>query len=141
MNRNFALIAEGDVFEVIRIAANSPITERWYAGLSSNPLFIECTDYHVIPGCTYDGNNFYEASDLEKNNPLPLNIEEGNSNRVYAGIVGEDVFGTMTVLEPMDNFNMVVAGMASNPKCIECTQNPLVDVGWTWDGQNFNPPL
>lgn len=141
MNRYFALISDGDVFEVIRISENTPIAERYYAGLSSDPNFIECTGYNVTPGYFYDNGNFYSNIDLEKNNPLSKNDEDDNLNKIYAFIKDGDIFGTMTVLKTDNAFDMIVAGMSSNPKCIESTSNLSVDIGWTWDGQKFNPPL
>jgi hypothetical protein len=59
--RRFIFIAEGDVF--MEFQFDDEITGRsataWAAGLLSNPTIVEVTNMpDVVPGWTWDGNNF-----------------------------------------------------------------------------------
>lgn len=35
----------------------------------------------------------------------------------------------------------LAAALSSDPKVIEVSPDSPVGIGWTWDGQNFNPPV
>ena len=59
----FAFIVDGEVFTISNISTddpNIPQTERVVAGLQSNPIVVEFTDYEgeVGLGYTWDGTNF-----------------------------------------------------------------------------------
>ena len=66
MNRKFALIAEGDVFMVLTI--NDEISpqqsERWVAGLNSNPVVVEFPAEEPIDvGWTYSNGEFIQPAE------------------------------------------------------------------------------
>ena len=58
--RKFAWIAEGDVFGVMTIPEeqNPEAAQRLIAGMSSNPIVVECTGTDVEHGWTWDGEAF-----------------------------------------------------------------------------------
>ncbi len=65
MHRKFALIAEGDVFMVLTI--NDEIdpekSERWVAGLNSNPIVVEFSAGESIDtGWTYSNGEFTQPT-------------------------------------------------------------------------------
>ena len=35
----------------------------------------------------------------------------------------------------------LAAALSSDPKVVEVEPDSVVGIGWTWDGQNFNPPV
>ena len=66
MNRNFALIAEGDVFMVLTIndEINPERSERWVAGLNSNPIAVEFSAEESIDvGWTYSNGEFTQPTE------------------------------------------------------------------------------
>jgi hypothetical protein len=61
----------------------------------------------------------------------------------YAVIAGEDVFSILSFNEDESvnpNAPRLVAGFSSDPKIVEIDPESFINVGWTWDGSNFNPP-
>jgi len=65
MHRKFALIAEGDVFMVLTI--NDEIdpekSERWVAGLNSNPIVVEFSaEESIDTGWTYSNGEFTQPT-------------------------------------------------------------------------------
>jgi hypothetical protein len=140
--RLFVVIADGDVFNKIVIPSEVEISARYYAGLSSNPKFINCTGLGVQVTDVWDGTNFYHLTDVEKSNPLvTVNVEELEQKVQYALVSDLDVFGKMTLSADDPTFEMIKAGMESSPVCVESTSTPSVDVGWSWDGTEFHPPV
>jgi hypothetical protein len=140
--RLFVLVVEGDVFNKIIIPHDIPIAERYYAGLSSNPIFVDCNGLDVKIHSIWDGTHFYASGDIEKTNPI-IDIDERDidGKAQFALVVEEEVFGKITLAADDPNFEIFKAGMSSNPVCIESTDYPMVDVGWTWDGSEFHPPV
>jgi hypothetical protein len=139
----FALITEGDIFEIFVISPNWPIAEQFYAGLSSSPKFVECTGLEIKSGFLWDGNSFFHFSDIEKNNPIIFdkNILNNTEVATFACIAENEVFGTVTYTSDLQNFEMACAGFRSDPICIEIPNDSNADIGWTWDGQQFIPAI
>lgn len=54
-------------------------------------------------------------------------------------LVGNDVASRISIggtpLSPR-----MIAAWRSNPTIVEVDPDSPVEVGWTWDGENFNPP-
>lgn len=140
--RLFVLVVEGDVFYKIIIPEEAPVAERYYAGFSSNPIFVDCNGLNVRVHSIWDGTHFYASDDTEKANPI-VDIDERDidGKAQVAVIVEGEVFGKMTLPADDPNFELFKAGILSNPVCIESTSYPMVDVGWTWDGTEFHPPV
>ena len=66
MHRKFALIAEGDVFMVLTIndEINPEQSERWVAGLNSNPVVVEFPEEESIGvGWTYSNGEFTQPAE------------------------------------------------------------------------------
>ena len=66
MNRKFALIAEGDVFMVLTIndEINPQQSERWVAGLNSNPVVVEFSAEEPIDvGWIYSNGEFAQPTE------------------------------------------------------------------------------
>lgn len=61
--------------------------------------------------------------------------------RAFAFIVDGDVIGTIHVPSTSPTHQRFWAGLASNPIVVEATGIPNVQFGWTYDGENFIPPL
>ena len=69
MNKGYAFIVENDVFYTMFFPESLSIANRWIAGLSSSPNFVECSLYtEVCVGATWNNNNFYLC--ILKNNFL-----------------------------------------------------------------------
>jgi hypothetical protein len=142
LDKSYVLVVENDVFYKMSFSSTLPIGDRWTAGLSSSPQFVEATFYsEVCVGATWVNNNFYLPEDTEKLNPLLPANEEGQLVK-FAAIVDEDVFGIVSF---PDDFSPELvaplrAAFLSSPIVIECENNNPVQVGWTWDGSTFIPP-
>lgn len=66
MHRKFALIAEGDVFMVLTIndEINPQQSERWVAGLNSNPVVVEFSAEEPIDiGWAYSNGEFTQPTE------------------------------------------------------------------------------
>jgi hypothetical protein len=61
--------------------------------------------------------------------------------RRFAFIVDGEVVGTIHIPTVAPNYERLWAGLSSNPTVVESTDNPDVQFGWTYDGQNFAAPL
>lgn len=62
----------------------------------------------------------------------------------FALVAGNDVFSIMSINseDPNPIVPRLIAGMQSNPITLDVTNdNPDINVGWTWDGECFIPPL
>lgn len=143
MNKGYAFIVENDVFYTMFFPESLSIANRWVAGLSSSPNFVECSLYpEVCVGAVRSNNNFYLPTDL--NTPL-LEIDPGAPQYAFkvAAMVDEEVFGLITF--PIEDFTSEMidylrAGFSSSPIVIECSSETSINTGWTWDGLNFYPP-
>lgn len=62
--------------------------------------------------------------------------------RQFAWIVDGDVFSVIVIPEEKnpDAAARIIAGMLSNPIVVESTGTDVTH-GWTWDGENFKPPV
>jgi len=57
----------------------------------------------------------------------------------FAIVVNGSVKGFFTFVP---NLELEIAGFSSDPKAVEITDLEIKpSVGWTWDGNNFNPPV
>lgn len=140
--RLFVLVVEGDVFNKIVIPHDIPISGRYYAGLSSDPIFIDCNGLDIGIHSLWDGIHFYKPDDIEKTSPIiEIDIRDIDGKAQFAAIADGEVFGKITLPADDHNFELFKAGMSSNPICIESTNFPMVEVGWTWDGTEFHPPV
>jgi len=61
-SQKFALVVDGEVFMLIQYDESIPLSERWTAGLNSNPVVVDCTaiNQNPINGWLWDGENFSE---------------------------------------------------------------------------------
>lgn len=143
LDKSYVFVVENDVFYKMSFPSHIPIADRWIAGLSSEPQFVECNQYPgVCVGATWLNNNFYLPEDTEKLTPL-LPSDEAGQGLKLAAIIGEDVFGLISFPEdefPADYTAPLRAAFLSSPVIIECGQDSPVGVGWTWDGSTFSPP-
>jgi hypothetical protein len=60
--------------------------------------------------------------------------------RKFAFIVDGEVAGVIGVPNTFSDHEKQWAVLSSEPIVIESTNNPDVDSGWTYDGQNFIAP-
>jgi hypothetical protein len=60
--------------------------------------------------------------------------------KIFAFIVDGDVVATFHIPNSAPNYERLWAGLSSNPTVVESTENPTVQFGWTYDGQNFIAP-
>ena len=143
MNKGYAFIVENDVFYTMFFPESLSIANRWIAGLSSSPNFVECSLYpEICVGAVRSNNNFYLPTNLDT--PL-LEINPSAPEYAFkvAAMVDDEVFGLITF--PVEDFNSGMidylrAGFSSSPIVIECSSETSIDTGWTWDGLNFYPP-
>jgi hypothetical protein len=61
--------------------------------------------------------------------------------RRYAFVTEGDVFLVMEIGEKTTHSEMLVAAFDSGPQIIDATGNSGVQLGWTWDGTTFQPPV
>lgn len=62
------------------------------------------------------------------------------ATKVFAFIVGNEVFGTLTIPDHAPNYDRLVAGLSSDPVVVDSTSTEGVTFGWTYDGNNFIAP-
>ena len=140
-----AFLADNEEFWIFDLTPN-PFKNRYLAGLLNNPVFVNTTTHASLEvGDIYDNGIFYKADDLEKNNPVQpaqgLSNAQGNSLIYISFISNNSIFGIVQFDPDNAINNLVIPGIQSNAICIDVTANPEVEVGWTWDGQFFNPPM
>lgn len=147
MIRCFALVVEDDVFHKLIMDEDHPIGAKWSAALLSGVKFIKINDFaQVKPGFLYNNGNFYDREDLEMLNPILGETSDDPNRNQYAGVIDNDVIGIMTTLknEMSDaNFEMIDAGMQSDPLIVEYTDHPeknLIGAGWKFNGIEFIKP-
>lgn len=147
MIKKYALVAGLDVFYMLIMDESHPVAAKWIAAIESGVKFVQVDEYSQIrPGYLYKNGNLFAPSDIGMLNPLdklPTKLERNQ----YAGIIDNEVVGMLTI-DKKDNPNgmaeMIEAGISSDPKIVEYTNNPkhnLISVGWIYDGEDFNPPL
>jgi hypothetical protein len=61
--------------------------------------------------------------------------------KIFAFVVDGDVVATFHIPDVAPNYERLWAGLSSNPTVIESTDNPNVQFGWTYDGENFIAPV
>jgi hypothetical protein len=142
LDRSYVFVVENEVFYKMSFSSTLPIGDRWAAGLSSNPQFVEATLYtEVCVGATWLNNNFYLPEDTEKLTPLVPSDGEGQLTK-FAALVDEDVFGIVSFPDDFspEQVAPLRAAFLSSPIVIECENDSPVGVGWSWDGSTFSPP-
>lgn len=141
LTNKFAMVVDGYVFDVIEVPTNSSISERWIAGMNSDPIFIKCNLLpEVCAGSRWDGSNFFLPG-LEFPE-VPLEEDPFGGDVKYAAIVDGDVFGMITYdneVYSQEQIDMLDAAMQSSPKVIPVEANTKVLPGWNWDGEKFIP--
>ncbi|CAB4175190.1 hypothetical protein UFOVP965_125 [uncultured Caudovirales phage] len=142
--RLFSFIVEGDVFHGVAMDEAHPVGIRWSSALLSSPGFVDATAFpDVSAGCTWDGTYFY-SPEAPFGAPLEAQPIEDAKIVKFAGVVGQEVFGLIT-LYPADftddHLELMRIAMSMSPIIIETTDNPMVGVGWTYDGTTFFPPV
>jgi len=60
--------------------------------------------------------------------------------RKFILVVDEDIVADMTVPEG-PKFQSYIEALSNNPKFIEVPVDSEIDKGWSWDGNNFSPPV
>lgn len=60
--------------------------------------------------------------------------------KVFALIVGNEVFGTLTIPDTAPNYDRLWAGLSSDPIVVDSTDTEGVTFGWTYDGTKFIAP-
>ena len=143
MDKSYAFVVESDVFHTISLNNSLSIGQRWMNGLESSPIFIKTNLFpQVCAGTTWDGEYFYLENDPGASlNPSTNDTLDGGIK--YSGIVNGIVFGSISFLPEdfsIEMIEMLDAAMQSSPVIIEIPENVPVDIGWTWDGNTFNPP-
>lgn len=63
-----------------------------------------------------------------------------STTRTFVIVTDGDVVATIIVPETSPNHELLWAGLSSNPIIVEAIDTPNVGLGWTYDGENFNPP-
>lgn len=147
MIRYFALVAENEIFYTLMMDEDHPIGAKWSAALQSGVVFVKMNDFsQVKPGFFYKDGYFYDREDPEMLNPILEELSNDPNKNQYAGIIENDVIGIMTTTKENmgeSEFEMVDAGVQSNPLVIEYTNNPkrnIIRIGWLWDGNEFYIP-
>jgi hypothetical protein len=138
-----AFVVENEVCNLLHFANNHPLKDRYVNGLFSNPTFIDCSNYpSVKPGDFYINGNFYIKDDLENHIEESQNVFSSNDNEVtsFAFISNNEIFGISRISSLYPGSDLVIAGMLSSPICIDASNYSEIEIGWTWDGENFLPP-
>jgi len=138
----FAFTVENEVFHVTSFDETNITAQKWIAALRSNISFACSTDYEdVHQHWTYLNDNFYTPDDTNKQTPITKVVVISPETNRYAGIIDGEVIGFITFVKselPTGMFEMIHAAMISNPIPIEIPEFSLIDVGDTFDGNNFN---
>lgn len=77
---------------------------------------------------------------------LPMGTELDQATHKFAFIADGDVFGVFSLDERNPNDlqdveKRVIAGLLSDPKVVQIPLDSQVTSGWTWNGQEFQPPV
>lgn len=141
----FGFILNNKVEFIMPIVEGSHVNDKWIAALRSEVIFRDAsTNYGLSSGDIFENEKFYRNVDgnlveIEKD---PL-WDDPNVVR-FAGIIDGEVIGMRMAskdsLGGEDIFNRFKTTLSSNPLIVEI-KNQSVDIGWTWDGQNFLPPV
>jgi len=141
----FAVMADNEIFYVSALDEEHATGQKWIAAIRSDIKMICTTDYEDVHlGWAYKDSQFYTPDDVDMQSPLPKTIIDIPETNRYAGVIDGEVIGFMTFVKaelPEGYFDMLHAGMQSNPVIIELTDHPLADVGDIWNGTNFTKPL
>lgn len=138
-----AFVVENEVCNLLHFSNDHPLKDRYTNGLFSNPIFIDCSNYPSIrPGDFYTEGSFYLKNNLES----PIQESENTFNSAdyevtsFAFISNNEVFGISRISSSYPGSDLIIAGMLSNPICIDASNYPEIEIGWVWDGQDFLPP-
>jgi hypothetical protein len=141
----FALTAENEVFHICVLDEERTTAQKWIAAFRSEVKITCSTGYDdVHQGWTYLNNNFYTPDDITMQFPCTKTIIDNPETHRYAGIINGEVIGFMTFIKPElpeGIFDMIHAGMQSNPVSIEFPDHSSVNIGDIWDGNGFTTPL
>lgn len=147
MLKKYALIVDNDVFHTMRFDDEHPTAAKWIAALDTGLTFINIKDYFSVrPGFHFDGLNFYLPEDSKMITPIEKDINSDIKISKYAGLVNNEVIGIFTAeLDETQPFlyEMIIAGMASNPIIVDCTNDSRsteITYGWTYIDNKFNEP-
>jgi hypothetical protein len=77
---------------------------------------------------------------------LPLGSPLEQATHKFAFIADGDVFGVFSLDERNPNDirdveKRIIAGLSSDPKIVSIPVDSQITSGWTWDGQEFQPPV
>jgi len=138
---NFALIVNNVVKHVFSYDESRAVGEKWIAAMRSDVKIIKVSGYSfengdtIINGVFYRKNSSGNLEALQQNNNIDENVVR------YAGIIDDEVIGGIIITKSLlgqDNFDRFDQAINSSYLISEC---PLdVNVGWTYDGINFNLP-
>lgn len=133
-HRSFVFVVNNDVIMTHHLRRSYVNAERLGNALASNPQIIEVTNSGIHYGWKYDGENFIAPDSKE---PGERYIDK--DSRHFVVVVGDSVYGSFHFPAWEKDADRIFAGFSSNPTVIE-TDNPLIDYGWKYDGENFIPP-
>jgi hypothetical protein len=137
----FAVVAEGEVFNVLGFDEDNSIAEKWIAAFRSNVDVINVNEYKKIrKGYLYKDGNFYGPEDMDFLNPISKEEPDDSVSLNFAGVIENEVIGLITfVKEDMADgyYELIKAGMSSNPTYHEVPVE--VSEGWLFDGTTFTP--
>lgn len=143
---NFAFVKDGTVRFIEFVNPTSPAIEKWVALFRSGVLLKETTGYDVMPGDLFLDGRFYKK-DLEDGSTTLL--EEGAwthpSAIRFAGIMDGEVVGQYGKDRSMFENQQAIDDYVDtiiNSDIVELSQEQAssVEVGWLYDGINFNSP-
>jgi hypothetical protein len=147
MLKKYALVSDNYVFHTMRFDDENPTASKWIQALDSGASFINMHEYFSVrPTALYDGTNFYLSDDTEKLNPIEKDINTDENVSKYAAIVDGVVIGIFTAEnDDVSSFiyEMIVAGMASDPTVIDCTNaenSSDITYGWSYSNLVFSEP-
>lgn len=139
----FALVVDNEVINIFNLIDSNPYKQRYLDGFSSNPIFINLSKYiNVNVGDYYIDNNFYSSDNLETPLEETNVLVDLNDSFIssFAAIANNRVFGIIKISSLSPEHDLVVAGMSSNPECIDASEYSDIEIGWTWNGEIFSPP-
>lgn len=144
MTDRVGFVTSDEIFYVLDLSI-FPFKQRYEQGLLNNPIFVDGSNFSSATiGSPYENGAFYGDTDLLKENPLseqPFGFDGDDRPVSIFGIAEGKVFMMVHMESSSLESQGIIAGLLSNPIIVDISDHPEVDVGWTWNGQSFNPPL